>query len=65
MQARSEYFCSTGTVYDPYRYSCKLLAPAFSFTDVVSDLAESKLYCDQGFLGFAIEPYMRFNIRDY
>ena len=63
MQDAGRDFSATGTVYDHYRYSCKLLASAFSFTDAVSDLAESKLYCDQGFLGFAIEPYMRFNIR--
>ena len=64
MQARGEDFSATGTVYDHYRYSRKLLASAFSFTDVDGDLAESKLYCDQGFLGFAIEPNVRYNIRD-
>ena len=64
MQDEGRDFSATGTVYDHYRYSCKLLASAFSFTDVVSDLAESKLYCDQGFLGFAIKPDVRYDVRN-
>ena len=64
MQDEGRDFSATGTVYDHYRYRRELLASAFSFTDVDGDLAESKLYCDQGFLGFAIEPNVRYNIRD-
>ena len=57
-------FNAIGTVYDHYRYNRKLLAAAFSFTDVDGGFAESKLYCDQGFLGLAIEPNVRYDIRD-
>ena len=64
LQEEGRDFSATGTIYDHYRYSRKLLASAFSFTDVDGDLAESKLYCDQGFLGFAIEPNVRYDIRD-
>jgi len=64
LQDEGRDFSATGTVYDHYRYSRILLASAFSFTDVDGELAESKLYCDQGFLGFAIKPNVRYNIRD-
>ena len=64
LQAEGAEFSATGTVSDHYRYSRKLLASAFSFADVDGDLAESKLYCDQGFLGFAIKPDVRYDVRN-
>lgn len=53
-----------GLIQEHYRYSHKLLKTSFSFVEVEGNLAESKLYCDKGFLGFPIDPKIRYHVRN-
>jgi|GEM_PF-1199226 TonB family protein len=59
-------FSSQVTIQNHHNYRRKLLAQAFSLTNIDGALSEGKLYCDKGYLSILVEPQMRYNIRsDY
>lgn len=59
-------FSSQATIQSHYNYRRKLMAQAFSLTNIDGALSEGKLYCDKGYLGILVEPQMRYDIRsDY
>ena len=53
-----------GRVFDDSRSGAQLLKKKFGFQDVDGELAELKLYCDKGYVGFRFQEGMQYTVRD-
>ena len=53
-----------GRVFDDSRSGARLLKKKFGFQDVDGELAELKLYCDKGYVGFRFQEGMQYTVRD-
>ncbi len=53
-----------GRVFDDSRSGHGLLKKKFSFQDVDGELAELKLHCDKGYVGFRFQEGMQYTVRD-
>lgn len=54
----------SGLIDADYAFTHRLLRSAFSVGEVDGAIAEAKLYCDKGFLGFPVEEGVRYTVRD-
>ncbi len=63
--ARSEQaLVSVGRINQGYRFTHRLLKPSFSFTEVQGDIAELRLHCDKGYVGFIYEEGMTYSVAE-
>jgi len=57
---------TTGLVADSYRYTHRLLKSKFHFDDIDGDIAELRLHCDKGYVGFIFEAGIQYSVnRDF
>ncbi len=54
---------SNGQIRSDNRYVHELLKPTFAVEDVNGDLAEARLHCDKGYVGFVYSENMQYTVK--
>ncbi len=60
----AQAFSRNGEIWNSALSGHSLLKKKFSFQDVDGELAELKLYCDKGYVGFRFQQGMQYTVRD-
>jgi len=55
---------SEGRIDQGYRFVHRLFKSSFSFTEVQGDIAELRLHCEKGYVGFVYEDGMTYSVAD-
>ena len=61
--ASEKVFASKGAVRQDNRYVHHLIKTDFSFDEIDGRIAELRLHCDKGYVGFAFKPDTRFSVQ--